>query len=182
MRRLLPPTLTVTLMPALNRAVSFAKSSDTRYARIVLPLVAWLVVGFVPLVSLDAVGGQTAVEVVRYVSFRGIDRDAWYAVAPVFVAAAALSGLTLLLGMVLESVGLVFKDRALTIWGCGVILVSLVVMIVSTQPVASTTLFGIAAFPHAGSWLLLALVAPTLWRMRVVELPSWRHTGKPGVN
>ena len=84
MRRLLPPTLTVTLMPALNRAVSFAKSSDTRYARIVLPLVAWLVVGFVPLVSLDAVGGQTAVEIVRYVSFRGIDRDAWYAVAPVF--------------------------------------------------------------------------------------------------
>ena len=165
MRLVLPPTLTATVLPALAKAASYARRADTRYVRIILPALAWLVAGFVPLVSFEAVGGQTATEIVRYVSFRGIDRDAWYAVAPIFVAAGALSGLTVLLGLVLKSVGLVFDDRTLTMWGCGVILISLIVIIVSTQPVAAVTFFGIVAIPHVGWWLLLAYVAFTLWWM-----------------
>ena len=166
MRLVLPPTLTATVLPALAKAASYAKRADTRYVTIILPALAWLVAGFVPLVSFDAVGGQTATEIVRYVSFRGIDRDAWYAVAPIFVAAGALSSLGVLLGLVLKSVGLVFNDKTLTMWGCGVILISLFVIIVSTRPVAGASLFGIVAIPHVGWWLILAYVAFTPWWTR----------------
>ena len=163
MRPVLPPILTAAVLPALTKAALYARRADPRYVRIILPVLAWLVVGVAPLVSFDAVGGQTAIEIVRYVSFRGIDRDAWYAVAPIFVAAGALASLTVLLGLVLKSVGLVFNDKTLTMWGCGVILISLFVIIVSTQPVAGASLFGIVAIPHVGWWLLLAYVAFTLW-------------------
>ena len=161
-RPVLPPILTAAVLPALAKAALYARRADPRYVRIILPVLAWLVVGVAPLVSFDAVGGQTAIEIVRYVSFRGIDRDAWYAVAPIFVATGALSSLTVLLGLVLKSVGLVFNDKTLTMWGCGVILISLFVIIVSTQPVAGVSLFGIVAIPHVGWWLLLAYVAFTL--------------------
>ena len=173
MRPVLPRILTAAVLPGLTRGAFYARRTDSRYVRIILPILAWLVVSVAPLVSFDAVGGQTAIEIVRYVSFRGIDRDAWYAVAPIFVAAGALSSLTVLLGLVLKSVGLVFNDKTLTMWGCGAILISLLVIIVSTQPVARISLFGIVAVPHVGWWLLFAYVAFTLfWAGFMSEEPS----------
>ena len=109
------------------------------------------------------VGGQTSIGIVRYVVFRGLDRDLWNAAGTVFVLIGVLAASAIMIGLVVYSTGFLFKDRKLTFWGCGVVLVSLILVVLAARPVASIMLFGLAALPHIGWWLMLIHAALTLW-------------------
>ena len=149
------PFLKTNAILAQQRFLSFVRRVDRPYAQLALPIAGWLVTGFVPLVAFDAGGGQTAIGIVRYVAFRGLDRDVWVAAGSLFVLIGVLAASAILIGLVLSSAGLIFRDRHLTIWGCMATLASLLLLVIATQPVASLTLFGLVALPHIGWWLLL---------------------------
>ena len=136
---------------------------DDLKGRILMTAVVWLVVAFAPLVAFDAGGGQSAIDVVRYVAFRGLDRDTWYATSALSMYAGALSGSVILVGLVLQSVGFVSRDRLLSMLGSGAILVGLCALVVATLPVASITVLGTLALPHVGWWLTLFHTGFTLW-------------------
>ena len=113
----------------------------TFYARIVAAIAGWLIALFVPLVAFDVVGGQTAIEILRYIVFRGIDRDEWYAASAILIAGGFLSASALLVGMAIQTVGLLFKDDSFGTIGCGVTLLSLPLLAWTTNPIAAVTLF-----------------------------------------
>ena len=128
----------------------------------------WVIVGFCPLVSFDAGGGQTAVDVVRYVVFRGLDRDLWYALSAVSIFVGFLAALSVLAGLVIQSTGLIYRDRTLVLGSSGVILPGLLAMIVATEPVAAFSIFGTVSLPHIGWWLTLIhtlLTLHVMWGM-----------------
>ena len=147
----LPHHISETVLLAVTNVVSF---SDTFYGRAVLALVGWLIVGFVPLVSFEAGGGQTSVDVIRYVVFRGVDRDIWYAVSPWGTLGGLLFAASLLAGMVCTSIGLLFRDVTYLWLGWCMVGVSLLGVIICAGPIASLQVLGLAV-PHVGWWLLL---------------------------
>ena len=163
MRFVLPSSLRANVLPTLTQAMQYVRRVDRPYVRFALPVVGWLVAGFTPLVAFDAGGGQTAIGIVRYVVFRGLDRDVWNAAGTVFVLIGVLAASAIMIGLVLHSTGFLFKDKRLTFWGCGVVMVSLISVVLAARPVASITLFGLAALPHIGWWLMLIHAALTLW-------------------
>ena len=91
MRTVLSAVRITTLLPATIDVGMYARLLDTLTWRSVMSTLGWIVVGIVPLVSFDAGGGQTAVEILRYIVFRGIDRDAWYVISGSSMIAGALS-------------------------------------------------------------------------------------------
>ena len=153
MRMSVPITLPAAVFSAIRSAKSHVRRLDTSRGHSVLAIAGWAIVGACPLASFDAGGGQTAVDVARYVVFRGLDRDVWYALSAAFMFMGLLAALAVLIGLVLQSTGLVYRDRTLVLWGSGVILPGLLAMIVATQPVAAFSILGTAALPHIG-WLL----------------------------
>ena len=163
MRLVLPHFLTGAAPPAISKVLTHVKRLDSLYGRFILPVLGWLVVAVAPLVSFDAGGGQTAIQIVRYVVFRGLDRDAWYAVSPLFMLSGALAASTILLGMTLHTVGSVFRDKTLAHYGCGTLLLSLLILVLATEPVATVSFFGIVVLPHVGWWLTLLYAAVALW-------------------
>ena len=171
MRVGVPDFLTTTLMPALRDGELYAKRYDNGYARCTVVAVGWLIAAFVPIVAFDAGGGQSSFEVLWYVFFRGMDRDLWYATSPLSMLFGTLSAFALLLGFVLHSIGIVFKDVRLIWGGSGTISVSLLIVILATVPVAAITMLGIVAIPHVGWWLALVYTLLTL------RLVAWWSDG-----
>ncbi len=134
----------------------------TFYARIGAAIAGWLIALFVPLIAFDVVGGQTAIEILRYIVFRGIDRDEWYAASAILIAGGFLSASAVLLGMAIQTVGLLFKDESFGMIGAGVTLLSLLLLAWAANPIAAVTLFGMVALPHIGWWLML-VYAPVIF-------------------
>ena len=165
--------MTGTVIPVLLAAERHTGRLDTIQVRLVISFLGWPVVVFAPLVAFDAGGGQSAIDVMRYIAFRGLDRDAWYATSALSMLAGFLSASAVLVGLVVHSIGLVFKDRAFVLWGCGIILASLCVVVLATHPVAAVSMFGALALPHFGWWLTLSYTALTL------QLVSWWRSGHP---
>ena len=163
MRLVFPSSLRANVLHTITQAKQYARRVDRPYVRFVLPVVGWLAAGFTPLVAFDAGGGQTSIGIVRYVVFRGLDRDLWNAAGIVLVLIGVLAASAIMIGLVLHSTGFLFKDKKLTFWGCGVVLVSLILVVLAARPVASVTLFDLAALPHIGWWLMLIHAALTLW-------------------
>ena len=166
MRAVMSAIRIATLLPVTIDVDMCAKRLDTLMWRSVVSVLGWIVVGIVPLVSFDAGGGQTAVEVLRYIVFRGLDRDAWYVISAASMIADALSASAVLFGLVLHTMGLVSRDPRLSVCGGGLILVGLLIMVVATLPVAAFSLFGLVVLPHVGWWLTLSYTAFTLWLLR----------------
>ena len=110
MRAVMSAIRIATLLPVTIDVDMCAKRLDTLMWRSVVSVLGWIVVGIVPLVSFDAGGGQTAVEVLRYIVFRGLDRDAWYVISAASMIAGALSASAVLFGLVLHTMGLVSRD------------------------------------------------------------------------
>ena len=162
MRVSVPITLPADVFKAISSAKSQLRRLDTSWGHSALVVMGWIIVGFCPLVSFDAGGGQTAVDVARYVVFRGLDRDVWYALSAPFMFVGLLVALSVLVGLVLQSVGLIYRDRMLVILGSGIILPGLLSMIVATEPVAAFSIFGTASLPHVGWWLTLIHILLTL--------------------
>ncbi len=163
MRLALPPSLRDSALSALTLATRYARRVDDTYSRFAVPVVGWLIAGFAPLVSFEAGGGQTSIEIVRYVAFQGLDRDLWNAAGTALVLIGALSASAMMIGLVLHSTAFLFKDKALTLLGVAVVLVGLILVVYASRPIASVTLFNLAAFPHIGWWLTLFHAACTLW-------------------
>ncbi len=147
---------------ALHSAGTSLRYLDTLWGRSVLSAFSWLVVGVAPLVAFDAGGGQTAVDLVRYVVFRGLDRDAWYAISALSMFSGVLSAVSFLIGLVIHTTGFMSRDRSLVFWGGGVTLVGLVVLVVATEPIAAFAMLGSAALPHVGWWLTLFYTTSTV--------------------
>ena len=162
MRVSVPITLPAPVFSAIIGAKSYLRHLDTARGHSALAIAGWIIVGFCPLVSFDAGGGQTAVDIARYVVFRGLDRDAWYALSAVSVYLGLVAALSVLLGLVLQSTGLVYRDRTLVLWGGAIVLPGLLSMIVATEPVAAFSVFSISALPHVGWWLTLVYTLLTL--------------------
>lgn len=164
------------VLPILSRA----RQMDSRYWCYVLPVFGWLTAGFVPLVSFDAGGGQTAVEIIRYVVFQGLDRDVWYAAGWLYMVSGMMAAMAVLLGMVLCSVGLAFNDRTLALSGWGAVVVSLLVVVWATRPVASVAVFGVIALPHLGWLMMMACGATALWSLweRICMGPDRRQNSQ----
>ena len=153
------------VIPTLNNILLRLRRFYNRYWRYSLLVFGWIVVAFVPLVSFDAGGGQTAIEIIRYVVFRGLDRDVWYSAGWLFVLSGATAATAVLAGMVLYTVGLVFMDRTLAFWGCGVVFFSLLVVIWAARPVATVEILGAIALPHLGWFLALVHVGFAVWSL-----------------
>lgn len=166
MRSVLSAIRIATLLPTTTDVGMHAKRLDTLMWRSAVSVLGWIVVGIAPLVSFDAGGGQTAVEVLRYIVFRGLDRDAWYVISASSMIAGALSAAAVLFGLVLHTMGLVSRDQRLSACGGGMVIVGLLIMVVATLPVASFSLFGLVVLPHVGWWLTLSYTAFTLWVSR----------------
>ena len=162
MRVSVPITLPSVVLMATIRAKSQLRRLDTSRGHSALAVTGWIIVGFCPLVSFDAGGGQTAVDIARYVVFRGLDRDVWYVLSAVSMFVGLLAALSLLMGLVLQSAGLIYRDRTLVLWSSGIILPGLLAMIVATEPVAAFSIFGVASLPHVGWWLTLIHTLLTL--------------------
>ena len=139
---------------------------DSLLARSCVSALGWPIVLFTPLVAFDAGGGQTATDVIQYVVFRGLDRDAWYATSALAITGGALSAVAVLFGLIIHSIGLVSKDWTLALWGCGTILVSLLVVILATHTVSAVSMFGTMSLPHFGWWLTLLY---TLFTLKLVR-------------
>ena len=150
-----------TVVPWVINTERYLGRLDSLVGRSCLSALGWPIVLFTPLVAFDAGGGQTAVDVIQYVVFRGLDRDAWYATSALAMTGAALSSTAILLGLTLHTVGLVSRDWTLTMWGCGTILVSLLTVILATHPVSAVSMFGTMSLPHFGWWLTLFYAAVT---------------------
>ena len=138
----------------LSVIINLERYTGTSYGRTILILLGWLIAGFVPLVSFDAGGGQTAPDIIRYIVFRGVDRDTWYAVSPWALLGGMLSASAILAGMICLSIGLGFRDGAYILWGGCTTAIGLVVVILCASPIASTSFLGLA-LPHVGWWLLI---------------------------
>ena len=147
----LPPFVYKTLLPVITRVERYTGAS---YGRTILVGLGWLIAGFVPLVSFDAGEGQTAPDIIRYIVFRGIDRDIWYAVSPWAVLGGMLSASAVLVGMICLSIGLGFRDRTYMLWGVCITAIGLVIVVLSASPIASLSVLGLA-LPHVGWWLLM---------------------------
>lgn len=152
-------------MNSVLSTLSNIRRVDSRYWCYGVSVLSWAVAGFVPLVSFDAGGGQTAVEIIRYVVFRGLDRDVWYASGWLFMVSGMTAAAAVLVGMVLYSVGLAFNDRTLAVSGCGTVLVSLLVVIWATRPVAAVAVFGVVALPHLGWLTMMACGVVAVWSL-----------------
>ena len=139
---------------------------DSLVARSWISALGWPIVLFTPLVAFDAGGGQTAVDIMQYVVFRGLDRDTWYATSALAMTGGALSAAAVMFGLTLHSVGLVARDWTLALWGYGTILASLLAVILATYPVSAVSMFGTMALPHFGWWLTLLYTAFTLKLVR----------------
>ena len=155
-----------TVVPWVNNAERQLALPDSLLARSCISALGWPIVLFTPLVAFDAGGGQTAVDIVQYVVFRGLDRDAWYATSALATTGGALSAAAVLFGLTLHSVGLVSRDWTLALWGCGTILASLLVVILATHPVSAVSMFGVMSLPHFGWWLTLLY---TLFTLKLVR-------------
>ena len=162
MRVSVPITLPAAVFSAIRSAKSHVRRLDTSRGHSVLAIAGWAIVGACPLASFDAGGGQTAVDVARYVVFRGLDRDVWYALSAVSMFVGLLAALSVLVGLVLQSAGLIYRDRTLVLWSSGVILPGLLSMIAATEPVAAFSIFRAASLPHIGWWLTLIHTLLTL--------------------
>ena len=162
MRVSVPTALPVAVFSAIRSAKSHVRRLDTSRGHSALAIMGWVIVGFCALVSFDAGGGQTAVDVARYVVFRGLDRDVWYALSAVSMFVGLLAALSVLAGLVIQSTGLIYRDRTLVHWSSGIILPGLLSMIVATEPVAAFSIFGTSALPHIGWWLTLIHTLLTL--------------------
>ena len=162
MRMSVPITLPAAVFSAIRSAKSHVRRLDTSRGHSALAIVGWAIVGACPLASFDAGGGQTAVDVARYVVFRGLDRDVWYALSAVSMFLGLLAALSVLVGLVLQSAGLIYRDRMLVLRSSGVILPGLLAVTVATEPVAAFSIFGAAALPHIGWWLTLIHTLLTL--------------------
>ena len=162
MRMSVPITLPAAVFSAIRSAKSHVRRLDTSRGHSALAIVGWAIVGVCPLASFDAGGGQTAVDVARYVVFRGLDRDVWYALSAVSMFLGLLAALSILIGLMLQSTGLIYRDRTLVLWGSGIILPGLLAVTVATEPVAALSIFGAAALPHIGWWLTLIYTLLTL--------------------
>ena len=153
------------IIPTLNGIILRLWRVYNRYWRYSILVFGWIVISFVPLVSFDAGGGQTAIEIVRYVVFRGLDRDLWYSTGWIHVLGGGAAATAILVGMVLYTVGLVFIDRTLALWGCGVVFFSMLVVVWATRTVASGQVFGVIALPHLGWYLGLIHVGFAAWSL-----------------
>ena len=71
MRVSVPITLPAAVFSAIISSKSQMRRLDTSRGHSVLAIMGWIIVGVCPLVSFDAGGGQTAVDIARYVVFRG---------------------------------------------------------------------------------------------------------------
>ncbi len=162
MRVSVPTVLPADVFSAIRSAKSHVRHLDTSRGHSALAIMGWVIVGATPLVSFDAGGGQTAVDVARYVVFRGLDRDVWYALSAVSMFVGLLAALSVLIGLVLQSTGLIYRDRTLVLWSIGTILPGLLSMIVATEPVAAFSIFRTASLPHIGWWLMLLHTLLTL--------------------
>ena len=147
----LPLFVSNTLLPVITRVERYA---DANYGRAILVVLGWLIAGFAPLVSFDAGGGQTAPDIIRYIVFRGIDRDIWYAVSPWAVLGGMLSASAVLGGVICLSIGLGFRDRTYMLWGACITAIGLVIVVLCAGPIASISFLGLA-LPHVGWWLLM---------------------------
>ena len=159
-----------TVVPWVINAERQLALLDSLAARSCISALGWPIVFFTPLVAFDAGGGQTALDVIQYVVFRGLDRDAWYATSGLATTGGALSAAAVLFGLIIHSIGLVSRDWTLTMWGCGAILVSLLTVILATHPVSAVSMFGTMSLPHFGWWLTLLY---TLFTLKLV-----RHWGQ----
>ena len=151
------------IIPTLNNVILRLWRLYNRYWRYSILAFGWIVIALVPLVSFDAGGGQTAIEIVRYVVFRGLDRDMWYSAGWLLVVGGATAATAVLVGMALYTVGLVFMDRTLALWGCGVVFISMLIVVWATRPVASVQVFGVIAFPHLGWYLAMVHIGFAVW-------------------
>ena len=158
--------VTGTVVPWVTNAERQLALLDSLLARSCISALGWPIVLFTPLVAFDAGGGQTAADVIQYVVFRGLDRDAWYATSGLAMTGGALSAAAVLVGLTLHSVGLVSRDWTLALWGCGTILVSLLVVILATHTVSAVSMFGTMSLPHFGWWLTLLY---TLFTLKLVR-------------
>ena len=130
--------------------------SNDFYGRFVLMVTAILTVGMAPLVTFDAGGRQSAIDIIRYIAFRGLDRDGWAVVDMVGLMFATTAACVILLGLVLHVVGLAYNDKTMTLIGVGTVAGSIVVLPFATEQVSGIALFGIVSLPSVG-WLLIAL-------------------------
>ena len=162
MRVSVPTTLPADVFSAIRSVKSHVRRLDTSRGHLALAIVGWVIVVAIPLVSFDAAGGQTAVDIARYVVFRGLDRDVWYALSAVSMFVGLLAALSVLTGLVLQSTGLIYRDRKLVLWSSGIILPGLLSIIVATEPVAAFSIFGATSLPHIGWWLTLIHTLLTL--------------------
>lgn len=162
MRVSVPITIPADAFSAINSARSQLRRLDTSLGHSVLAITGWIIVWACPLVSFDAGGGQTAVDIARYVVFRGLDRDVWYALSAASMFLGLTAALSVLIGLVLQSTGLVYRDRMLVLLGSGIILPGLLVLVVTTEPVAAFSIFGAASVPNFGWWLMLTHAFLTL--------------------
>ena len=144
-----------TLVPWVINTERYLGRLDSLLARSCISAFGWAIVLFTPLVAFDAGGGQTAVDVIQYVVFRGLDRDAWYATSALAMVGGALSTAGILFGLTVQSIGLVSKDNTLAFWGCGTIFGSLLWVLLATHPVSAVSMFGTMSLPHLGWWLAL---------------------------
>ena len=155
-----------TLVPWVINTERYLGRLDSLLARSCISAFGWAIVLFTPLVAFDAGGGQAAADVIQYVVFRGLDRDVWYATSALAMTGAALSAAAVLLGLTLNTIGLVSRDWTLALWGCGTILASLLIVILATHPVSAVSMFGTMSLPHFGWWLTLLYTAFTLKLVR----------------
>ena len=151
-----------TVVPWVINTERYLGRLDSLAARSCISALGWPIVLFTPLVAFDAGGGQTAVDIVQYVVFRGLDRDVWYATSALAMTGGALSAAAVLVGLTLHSVGLVSRDWTLAMWGCSTILASLLIVALAAHPVAASSMLWAMALPHVGWWLTLIYVTFTL--------------------
>ncbi len=158
MRVSIPAFQRVAIVNVLHKLAVSLRYVDTLWGRSALTVIGWFVIAVSPLVAFDAGGGQTAVDIIRYVVFRGLDRDAWWAASALSMFSGVLSASAILVSLVIHTIGCMFRDRALVLWSSGVTLVALVVMVVASEPVAAFSMFNSAALPHIGWWLTLIYI------------------------
>ena len=158
----IPTALPASVLNTVVNAELYLRRLDTYLGRSAVSIVGWLIVGVLPLVAFDAGGGQSAVEVIRYVVFRGLDRDAWYAISAASMFSCALSASAVLIGLVLHTTGFICRDRSLVLWSTAITLPSLLVLVIMAEPVAAVSVLGTVALPHVGWWLTLSYITFTL--------------------
>ena len=97
-------------------------------------------------------------------------------VTAILVAGGFLSASAVLLGMAIQTVGLLYKDETFGLIGCGVTLVSLLLLAWTASPIAAVTLFGVVSLPHIGWWLMLVYAPVIFFAFHLVD---WRELQGP---